>query len=300
MNNFRLVSAALFAAMAATGSALAADMPLPLPPIVVPVCIWCGWYVGLNGGYNWGTADVTFTPTGFFSQDLNSPFFTTNGSPTFHPRKFSGGGQVGWNSQWGPMMAGIEADVEYIGLRATRATSLLTAPILLGPPLNSPAEQISFDEDIKNDWVTTWRLRLGWTNDYMLIYGTGGIALSRPSFSQTFTIQNFNGGVLQQGETLTVTGGGSVTKFLAGFAAGGGAEVKLTSDWSLRAEYLFIDLGKAEFDATLVCTSGCTPSTTPVGFTTHHEERMQTNIVRAAINYQFPVAAPVAAPLIVK
>jgi hypothetical protein len=68
----------------------------------------------------------------------------------------------------------------------------------------------------------------------------------------------------------------------------------------LRAEYLFVDLGKADFDGTLVCTSGCTSSTMPVGFTTHHQERMWTNIVRGAINYQFPVAAPVVEPVIVK
>jgi outer membrane immunogenic protein len=34
------------------GVVLAADMPLKaLPPAPVPVCTWCGFYVGGNAGY---------------------------------------------------------------------------------------------------------------------------------------------------------------------------------------------------------------------------------------------------------
>ena len=40
------------AAATMTASAYAADLPVrqPPPPPPVPVCTWCGFYVGLNGG----------------------------------------------------------------------------------------------------------------------------------------------------------------------------------------------------------------------------------------------------------
>jgi outer membrane immunogenic protein len=230
------------------------------------------------------------TPTGLFVQDPNAPFFAAAGSPSFSPRSFTGGGQIGWNSQHGPWVMGLEADAEYIGLHASRAATF-TAPLP-----NPGQEVISFSENLKNDWVSTLRLRGGFATDTFLIYATGGLALSEHHFSQTFAIPNFSaGGGLEQTFTTGMSGGGGTSKLVGGFALGGGMEWKFAHDWSLRGEYLYIDLGKASFDAPLACTSGgpgglCPPA--PVGFTTHHEEHMWTNIARLAINYQFPVMAP--------
>jgi outer membrane immunogenic protein len=290
MNKLFLTGAALLTAITLACPASAADLATKAPPAPAPVCTWCGWYVGLNGGYNWGNAKVTMAPTGLFVQDPNAPFFAAAGSPSFSPSKFSGGGQIGWNSQWGPWVMGIEADAEYIGLRASR-TATFTA--LLPVP---GQEIITFNEHLKNDWVSTLRLRGGWANDVLLVYATGGLALSQHRFSQTFAIPNSSaGGGLEQTFTVGMNGGGSTSRLVGGFAVGGGAEFKFTRDWSVRAEYLYIDLGKTRFDATMVCTSGgpgglCPPA--PVGFTTRHEEDMWTNIARLAINYQFPVAVP--------
>src|SRR5207245_7444013 len=110
---------------------------------------------------------------------------------------------------------------------------------------------------LRNDWVSTLRLRAGWSTDTVLFYATGGLAISRHQFSQTFAIPNFSaGGGLEQTFTVGVTGGGSHSRLVGGFAAGGGLEMKLTREWSIRGEYLYIDLGKTRFDATLVCVSG--------------------------------------------
>jgi outer membrane immunogenic protein len=41
------------AAMAFTGTAFAADMPIKAAPVVVTPS-WTGWYIGVNGGGEWG------------------------------------------------------------------------------------------------------------------------------------------------------------------------------------------------------------------------------------------------------
>ena len=53
-----LAAAAVFAIVCS--SALAADLPVQSyqsPPVVAQVYNWTGVYVGVNGGYGWGTQD---------------------------------------------------------------------------------------------------------------------------------------------------------------------------------------------------------------------------------------------------
>src|SRR5262245_17419407 len=281
-------SAALITAISITGSAWAADVPArvyPAPLAPVPVCSWCGVYVGLNAGANWGRSEATLTPSGFWSQDPNSGFFGASGSPEFNKTNFSGGGQIGVNSQWGNLVVGLEADIEYIGFSVSR-NATFTGPF--AGPFGGTSEVFNFDESVKNSWVSTQRLRFGWAaSPAFLVYGTGGLALSEQSFSQTYTIPNFNGGGLAPGFTASVIGTGSVSKLRAGWAAGGGAEWKFAPNWSVRVEYLYIDLGKVQFDSVLGGTAGGGAGPIGLGFTAHHEDRIWTNIARAGINYQF-------------
>jgi outer membrane immunogenic protein len=298
MNKLYLAAAALLTAMTLTGPALAADMPLKMPvkaPPPAPVCVWCGWYVGLNAGADWGHADKTFIANGLFAQDPNFPFFDVAGSPSFRKTNFSGGGQFGVNSQWwGPWVVGAETDIEYIGLRGSRIATF-TGKFPIGGE-----EVATFNESIRDNWVSTSRIRFGYAQDYWMIYGTAGIAVSRQELSQFISIPNFSaGGGLEQEFTVGVASGGSHSKYVGGFAGGGGLEWKFAPNWSIRGEDIWIDLRRSEFDTAVVCTSGgpnglCPPA--PVGFSTHHEVHMWTNIARFAINYQFPVNAPFLAP----
>ena len=296
MNKLYLASAALVTALTLTGPASAADMPLKaLPPPPVPVCIWCGWYIGVNVGGAWGSAEKTFTLNGLFAQDPNAPFFDTIGSPRFHKTSVTGGGQIGWNSQWGTnWVVGSESDIEYIGLKGSRVATFTGK-------FGDPAEVITFDESVKDQWVSTSRIRIGYAQNNWLLYGTVGIAVSRVQLSQFISIPNFTaGGGLEPEFNVAVASGGSVSKYVGGFAGGGGLEWKLSPNWSIRGEDIYIDFGRRSdvaFDAAVVCTSGngtglCPPA--PAGFTTRHEVHVFTNIARFALNYQFPVAAPVA------
>jgi len=90
-------------AFAAFGhSALAADLPVkaaaPAPVIVAPPYNWTGFYVGLDGGYGWGSQD-RLTTTGF----ANS--YNSNG--------WLFGGHAGYNWQFNQFVLGIEGDAHW-------------------------------------------------------------------------------------------------------------------------------------------------------------------------------------------
>ena len=169
--------AALITAISMTGSAWAVDMPAryraPVAPLPVVACSWCGFYVGLNAGANWGRSEPTLTPREFWSQDPNAALFGDSGSPRFKQTNFSGGGQVGINSQSGNLVVGLEADVEYIGFSVSR-NATFTGPF--AGPFGGTAEVFNFADSVKDSWVSTQRLRFGWAaSPAFLVYGTGGL-----------------------------------------------------------------------------------------------------------------------------
>src|ERR1700749_3422706 len=61
--------------------AMAADMaPAPIAykaPIPVPVCIWCGWYVGVNAGGGWSNDSVNVGASPVFANPLAGAGSTT-------------------------------------------------------------------------------------------------------------------------------------------------------------------------------------------------------------------------------
>jgi outer membrane immunogenic protein len=115
------------------------------------------------------------------------------------------GGTVGYNWQFGQVVIGAEGDIDWSGIRGT--TSTLCAPGC----------------ETRNSWLATVRGRLGYAFDRFLPYVTGGLAA----------------GNIQ----ATVPGlpGGSIGN--AGWTVGAGIEAGLVANVSLKAEYLYVDLG---------------------------------------------------------
>ena len=79
---------------------------------------------------------------------------------------------------------------------------------------------------------------------------------------------------------ITTASAFSETTTRVGFAIGGGVEKMLTQNWTIKAEYLYLDFGTHTF---LVGT----------GFDT--SVRLRDNIVRVGINYKFDGGGPVVA-----
>jgi len=109
-------------------------------------------------------------------------------------------------------------------------------------------------------WVATLRGRLGVAFGPTLIYGTAGGA-----------------GVEIRSPNLTLpTGSTSTTVTHGAWTAGAGLEHGITDHLSARVEYLYLDTGD-------VNTAVIGPPTTTI------TSRLRDNLVRAALNYRFPV-----------
>jgi outer membrane immunogenic protein len=80
----------------------------------------------------------------------------------------------------------------------------------------------------RTDWLSTVRGRVGYTWDRSMLYVTGGVAFAdvRDSFN-----------------LFSVTDVATNRQTRSGYAVGGGLETALLANWTLKAEYLFADVG---------------------------------------------------------
>ncbi len=246
----------LLAGLAATGPTFAADMPIKAVRPAVPLAYnWTGFYAGLNAGYAWGRSNISSTLDPVLT--LNRQTVGEAASPSLDPNGFIGGGQIGYNYQVNQFVLGLEADFDYFHLSDSQA-STTTYPVL-GGTFNSYAA-------VRTDWLFTLRPRLGYAVDNFLIYGTGGLAVTRVKYDEAFS--DFTGAVDNF----------SVSETKTGWTAGGGVEYALRNNWSLKAEYLYAHFGSISA-APLFSTSTSTLF--------RHDVPLNANIVRVGANYKF-------------
>lgn len=264
MNKLLLSTVALVGLTVAAG---AADLPrrtvAPVAPIVaVPVFTWTGFYVGVNAGYAFnadskavtvGTpAFQTLIPFGIVPSDLE-----TGGDG------FIGGAQIGFNYQFGAFVVGVEADLQYVdgGKQAT----FIGAPVL--------GTQLATSAEAELDYLGTVRARVGVAFDRLLVYGTGGLAYGDVSLRA-----GVNG---VQAPALSWSG--STSDVQVGYTVGGGVEYAFTNNLTLKAEYLYYDLG----DQTVRTTPNALAAAVVPGVS--YDARVETSghIARVGLNYKF-------------
>jgi outer membrane immunogenic protein len=226
-----LAATALF--IAAPSVASAADMPLKAPPPApAPVYSWTGFYIGGNVGGAWGHSNQNsiFSCPGIlgsctYSIPADLAAVTTAASGSVQAHGFTGGGQAGYNRQTGAWVYGIETDLD-----AFHLTGSLAAAAHFPAAVSSFAVGTSLD----TDWLFTARARLGvLVAPAVLLYATGGVAVTELKLANTFA-DNF------APQTLGASSN-NVTK--AGWTVGGGAEWMFVPQWSIKAEYLYVDFG---------------------------------------------------------
>jgi outer membrane immunogenic protein len=299
---------ALSALAISTAAASAADLahktytkaPPPPPP---PPCIWCGFYIGLNGGWagTTGSNNSALALTHFESDPFDSsshPIFV--GPNTFNQNTSGGfgGGQIGYNWVFpggygggptgpGGWLVGVEADIQGASLHRSFPTLFFA----------DGADIASVSTDSRLNWFGTLRGRFGFATGPVLFYGTGGFAFGgvrnnllvgftdtddcTPSATQACSAVGFNGNFNNNNNNTRT-----------GWVLGAGLEWMFAPNWSLKGEYQYINLGSVTQAATaaisnLEHTAAGVPFTEIEGVTAARRVNMNFNTVRVGVNYHF-------------
>jgi outer membrane immunogenic protein len=179
-----------------------------------------------------------FTWTGFYLGVNGGGAFGSSTWDTAGSINTSGGlvgGTVGYNYQISHFVVGAEADIDWASISGTTTTAACPAGC-----------------KTSDSWLSTIRGRVGYSADRFLPYFTGGAAL---------------------GNIDATTGPLTTSASNAGWTVGAGLEFAFTPSWSIKAEYLYVNLGKFN------CGFNCGGLTDNVSFSA--------NIVRGGINYRF-------------
>ncbi len=240
--------------LGAARSALAADGSVDAPVIMyappVPVVYnWTGFYLGGNVGGHFGNDDIT-TTTGI-------PAIDGITATSLTPQGVVAGLQVGYNWQIGSVLVGIELDGNWLDGTASRTLTNFRAPI-------NPSDVMT--NSVNAVFLTTVRPRIGVVFDRLLLYATGGLAVSTIKTTDTFAALG--------GTFLTATDN-SMTR--TGETIGGGLEYAFLDSWTFKAEYLYVSFGS--FDTTIQ------RPVAPVSLSLQH--KYSDNVARIGLNYRF-------------
>jgi outer membrane immunogenic protein len=239
----------------------------PAPPMVPPVVWgWTGLYIGANAGWIGSTGNTITNAGSDTGTDGLGTFLGAGAIPSsigISRSGFIGGGQIGYNWQWTPnWVLGLEADFD--GLADRSSTVILAFP---GSAAFAPF-QTGYSRAL--DTLGTVRERVGYlSSPNLLWYVTGGLAYGDPTLQTAFACAT----CATPASTSILT---SAT--LRGWTVGGGAEWRFASAWSVKLEYLYVDLGSRSNTVTYAYGPTSTMTST-------YNER--DNIVRAGLNYKF-------------
>jgi len=233
----------LLAAMA--GSAMAADLPVAGPVTPAPVYPKAQSYFP---GYNWSGFFVGINGGGAWGRSRFDFPATTTGNFSTSGGEF--GATIGDNFQFSFVVFGFEGDFDWASIKGS---AVCTAPIA-GATCQSG-----------DNLLATARGRLGIAVNNWLFYGTGGGAFGDVK--------------------LSVAGSGFPGQdvYRAGWAGGAGIEYGYGQAWSVKAEYLHVDLGSSQ------CTAPNCAAVAQVSVP------YTADIFRAGLNYRFGWGGPIVA-----
>jgi outer membrane immunogenic protein len=169
-----------------------------------------------NGDYSWNGFFAGVNSGYAFDAGNNmasiSPWLQKNGTfekNDLFPEGGFEGGQLGYNFQFEHFVAGVE-------------TGAWAGHILDDVGGDTVRDKLS--------WLGTVEARAGYLYRNAWFYGTGGFAVG--GVKNQFT---YNNGTVYKNEDSQV-----------GFIAGGGVEYKVSPNWSFKAEYQYVGLGRGD------------------------------------------------------
>jgi outer membrane immunogenic protein len=215
---------------------------------VPPPYSWTGFYIGVNAGYGAarGTSDIVWNGAfGLFTLTSTGNTATLAGGLA--------GGQLGYNYQAGRAVFGVELDGQW---SAQKKDIVSVCGFFC-----------TVDETVRIDSFGTLRGRIGVAFDRVLLYGTAGAAWM--SAKDDVTATGF-------GTSLHVL---SVSGSKIGGVAGLGVEVGVSGGFSIKAEYLYMQVNGISGSAPVPFVLG--------GGTITETAKIQDSIFRIGGNYRF-------------
>jgi outer membrane immunogenic protein len=187
--------------------ALGADLSMKAAPVATPMYDWSGFYVGVFGGGGFGNHNYNNgTPTNYSNYLIN---YDSSGGIA--------GGEVGYNVQSGNIVAGVEADGFWSGIKGSDLSQF-----------NAGTLPIAAVDATNLRWGGTFRARGGIAIDRLMLFFTGGWAygdLLHTSTAAGFPVDQF-----------------SVSR--SGITAGAGIAYAITNNLIGKFEYRYYDYGR--------------------------------------------------------
>jgi outer membrane immunogenic protein len=217
---------------------------------------WAGAHAGLSLGAAQSKLGIAYAATpiagGGFSA-LGAGSIVTAGTGAIYSTGVIAGGQLGYDWQWGNLVAGGEIDVSFTDLGNARKAAVF-------------AVQDNLHQSFRSNVLSTARGRIGYARDTWLAYATGGLAVADLRVRDTAT-------------SLAVgTAQSQSDKGLNGWTAGGGVQWMTAPGWSVKAEYLHADLGRL--------TDWHVFPGAPFAVSSH-EHRLTEDLVRVGLDFHF-------------
>lgn len=236
-----------------------------------PAYNWTGFYMGLNAGYAWSDVDMSGHDS-YANLDLNlaaeaSRASARGASDNLQPDGFIGGGQLGYNYDVGNgFLIGLEADIQYMGGDDSSST--------VGEDAGLPGYEYQSKNEANIDYLGTLRARMGFlVSPSVLAYATGGLAYGGGSVSVKQSL-------VPAGYTQNPFSGNSDFNNF-GWTVGGGLEWVMSDHFSVKAEYLYYDLGSTDFKLNQYNLDN------DLFITTKVDADITGNIARVGFNYRF-------------
>jgi outer membrane immunogenic protein len=275
-NRWLMGAAAVALTVAGAFAAQAADLPTrkeaPAPVFVPPPFTWTGFYLGLNAGgiFSSGSRSLTLVDpnAGIDGGFLNGALPGGLGSGS---DGFIGGGQAGYNWQTGAFVLGVVTDFD--GTTLSKSRNLLGAGFF--DPFIGATDSLTLNSKVSLDWLGTTRGRVGFVatpDNRLMFYGTGGVAYGGGSAHVSF-FDSASGAFWS----------GNPSSSRVGWTIGGGVEYAWTNNWTIGAEYLYVDLGSSHFNS---IGNPAAEFAFPGVFAQGHIS-YNASIARAFVNYKF-------------
>jgi opacity protein-like surface antigen/outer membrane receptor protein involved in Fe transport len=229
------------------------------------VWTWTGFYLGGQVGYGTSTFDSDMRYSDGAGNALVATSFSTRHDGAL------GGGQVGYNWQLGPWVAGLESDITFQHYRT--ATGFTCPAAVCNSTVTGVEGAVTLIQQHNLDWLGTVRGRLGAAvTPGMLAYVTGGLAYGEIEHRGIF----YGSDGSAPGDAANTFANRTLRP---GWTVGAGIEAHLAGNVTGKIEYLHTDFG---FDK---AQPSFPQNATPLGV--DFNSRITEDLIRVGINYKF-------------